>query len=446
MPKTQTLGDIIKLGDLPIEDKEQIADAILYSAEHVGELYNEVNHVPLDENRTSITFVRSYLPEIDKTSERYKNGLIEGVTPDAESINEAEFSVGVREIGWYYKLTTKSAKHAWSDLKARCTKFLTNLFKTYHDEKIADAYLSSANIVTSVDLLALKDLVRLHTILFENGAIDENGFYKLRVNSVVADAMLVVYKDIITHTTQKEAVVTGELGEIAGFRVIRSRLQAFRKNASNNYPFVAYGKNSRGEFPVSIVSYDDMKDQIMYTPPGGLGNDPLKQRLAIGLYIDGHGFFVVDDSVAVVGAEAASSMSSYVSSASGTNLDANLKLENSARSELKRDGAARAIVPAYDYIKMYRYSGSSGTTANTFTLTAKKADGTAWVFDDDGAGKLKVVSGNTSVVTVADGVITTAGTGIATLVISQYDKPELKTIITVEVISGNSNGVNPVLD
>ena len=95
---------------------------------------------------------------------------------------------------------------------------------------------------------------------------------------------------------------------------------------------------------------------------------------------------------------------------------------------------------------MYRYSGSSGTTANTFTLTAKKADGTAWVFDDDGTGKLKVVSGNTSVVTVADGVITTAGTGIATLVISQYDKPELKTIITVEVISGNSNGVNPVLD
>ena len=39
MPKIQTLGDIIKLGDLPIEEKEQISDAILYSAEHQGELY-----------------------------------------------------------------------------------------------------------------------------------------------------------------------------------------------------------------------------------------------------------------------------------------------------------------------------------------------------------------------------------------------------------------------
>ena len=140
MPKTQTLGDIIKLGDLPIEDKEQIADAILYSAEHVGELYNEVNHVPLDENRTSITFVRSYLPEIDKTSERYKNGLIEGVTPDAESINEAEFSVGVREIGWYYKLTTKSAKHAWSDLKAHCTKIYSGIIG--HSSKPVDVYIN----------------------------------------------------------------------------------------------------------------------------------------------------------------------------------------------------------------------------------------------------------------------------------------------------------------
>lgn len=444
MPKIQTLGDIIKLGDLPIEEKEQISDAILYSAEHQGELYTEVNKVPLNDNRTSMTFTRSYLPEIDKSSDRYKNGLIEGITPDPEQINEAEFTVGVNEIGWYYKLTTKAAKHAWSDLKARCTKFLTNLFKTYHDEKIADAYLSSANAVTSCDLLVLKDLVRLHTILFDNGAVDEDGFYKLRVNSVVADAMLIVYKDIITHTTQKEAVVKGELGEIAGFRVIRSRLQAFRKNGSNNYPFIAYGKNAKGEFPVSIVSYDDMKNQIMYTPPGGLGNDPLKQRLAIGLYIDGHGFFVVDDSICVVGAEAASDLSSYASGATGTNLDANLKFVDSARSNLNRVGGAREIIPQYDYVKINQYS--SGTTANTLVIGAKKANGAEWVKAASGSGKLKVVSGNTAVATVAfsEGVctLTTVGGGITTLVLSSIDNPNIKTVMTVEVIgAGVGSGV-----
>ena len=51
-----------------------------------------------------MVFYRSYLPKIDKTSERYVNGLLEGVTPDPEQINEAEFSVSVIENGWYHEV------------------------------------------------------------------------------------------------------------------------------------------------------------------------------------------------------------------------------------------------------------------------------------------------------------------------------------------------------
>ena len=212
MPKT--FGEIVKLGDLPQEEKEQIRDAIIYSAEHEGEFYSEVNKTPLDENRTSMTFTRSYLPEIDKTSDRYKNGLVEGVTPDPEQINEADFTVPVNENGWYYRFTRKALNHAFRSIKQRCIKFLQNIFKSYHDEKIADAYLSSANIVTNIDLLKLNDLLTLHTILFKNGAVEFNGFYKLKVAPEIADQMLIAYKDLITHTTQKESIVKGEIGEI----------------------------------------------------------------------------------------------------------------------------------------------------------------------------------------------------------------------------------------
>lgn len=449
MPKSQTLGEMIKLGDLPLEEKEQIADSIRYSAEHNSEFFGEVNHEKLDENKTSMVFMRSYLPKIDKTSERYRNGLIEGVTPDAEEINEAEFSVSVNEIGWYYKFTNKALKHAWLDIKARCSKFLQNIFVTYHDEKIADAYLASANTVSSCSLLEYKDLLRLNTILFKNGAVPfDGGFYKLKVAPEVADAMLVTYKDLITHTTQKEAVVVGEIGEIGGFRIIKSKLQAFQKDGSNNYAFVAYGKTPKGEYPVSICAYDNMAEDIVVTPLGGLGNDPLKQRGAIGLYVDGHGFYVFDDSVCIAGSMASSALSSALSSATMTHEKSGqaFVFDEAYASKRSAFGGAREIVPEYDYIKMFRYSGSSGTTANTLQLKAVKGDGTAWVFDDDGAGKLKVVSGNTNVVTVADGLITTAGTGFATLVISQYDNPTLKTVITVEVVAGNSNGVNPITD
>lgn len=302
----ETFAEMIKLGDLPLEQKEQISDAIIYSAEHIGEFYNEVNHVKLDANKTSMTFMRSYLPKIDKTSDRYKNGLVEGVTPDPETINEAEFTVSVNENGWWYPFTNKALNHAWTDIKTRCAKFLANLFRTYHDEKIADTYLTSANVATNVDLLNLKDLLTLNTILFKSGAQTfEGGFYKLIVAPEIKDAMLLKFKDLITHTTKKEAVVNGELGELAGFRIIASRLQAFEGKSSGSdykYPFVAYGTNQKGEYAVSICAYDSMAEHVIFTPLGGLGNnDALHQRGSIGLYVDGHGFYVSDDSVAVRG-------------------------------------------------------------------------------------------------------------------------------------------------
>ena len=446
MPRTQTLGDMLKLGDLPLEQKEQISDAIKYSAEHEGEFYTQVNHAKLDANKTSMVFYRSYLPKIDKTSDRYANGLIEGVTPDPEQINEAEFSVSVIENGWYYKFTNKAVNHAWLDIKARCSKFLANLFKTYHDEKIADAYLSSANIVTGLDPLKYEDLLRLKSILFKNGGTGDIIF---KSNFEVIDAMCMQYKDIFEANKKNEVVLEGEVGRVAGIRLVKSRLQAFDK-ASSNHPFVCYCKNQNGEFPVTICAYDNMAEDIIVTPLGGLGNDPLKQRGAIGLYVDGHGFYVSDDAICLRGVIANSAISAKLSSlvptTNFTNLKSDFDFNDSVRSKKSAEGQAREIVPEYDYIKMYRYSGSSGTTANTLQLKAVKGSGTAWVFDDDGTGTLIAVSGNTSVVTVADGLLTTAGTGIASVVIKSRANDKIMTVVTVEVVAGNSNGVNPIKD
>lgn len=427
---------MLKLGDLPLEQKEQISDAIKYSAEHSGEFYTEVNHAKLDANKTSMVFMRSYLPKIDKTSERYVNGLLEGVTPDPEQINEAEFSVGVIENGWYYKFTNKAVNHAWLDIKARCSKFLGNLFATYHDEKIADAYLSSANTVTGFNPLKYEDLLRLGSILFANGGTGE---IILKANSQVIDAMVMKYKDILEVGMKNEAVVEGEVGKVAGIHLRKSRLQAFEK-ASSAHPFVIYCKNKNGEYPVTMCAYDNMAEKVILTPLGGLGNDPLKQRGAIGLYVDGHGFYVSDDSVCIRGTIAHSDISSQLSSLAPSNIGSDDMFADSARSHKRAEGGAREIVPEYDYFKIHQYSSS--TTPNTFQLSALKKDGkTAWVFDDDGTGTLTAISGNTSVVTVADGLLTVAGTGVASIVIKSVANEKIMTVVTVEVISGAGVGV-----
>ena len=439
MPVNQTLGDIVKLGDMPLEQKEQIADSIIYNAKHKGEFYTQVNNRKLDQNKTSMTFIRSYLPEIDKTSDRYTNGLIEGVTPDPETLNEAEFSVHVTENGWYYTFTNKALNHSWHDTKTRCTNFLGNLFRTYHDEKIADAYLSSANIITGASLIEYKDLLRIATILRKNHAQKINGYYILRVASEVADAMLLTYKELFTHTTQKENVIEGEIGEIAGFRVIVSTLQAFEESGSN-YPFVAYGLNEKGDYPVSKVSYDNMAEKIILTPLGGLGNDPLHQRGSIGLYLDGHGFYVEDDSVCVRGTMASSAITSASSSATLSHEKDGKKFvfDEAYASNKTGSNLVRRITPEYDYVKINRYSAS--TTANTLTLKAKKEDGTDWTFGT-GTGKVTAVSGNTSVATISGATLTTAGVGVTTVVITENDNANNKTIITVEVLNGTGTGV-----
>lgn len=443
MPKTQTLGEMIKLGDLPLEQKEQISDAIKYSAEHEGEMFTQVNHAPLDANKTSMVFMRSYLPKIDKTSDRYVNGLLEGVTPDPEQINEAEFSVSVIENGWYYKFTNKAMKHSWLSIKARCSKFLANLFKTYHDEKIADAYLSSANTVTGFDPLDYADLLRVKSILFKNGG---SGEVYLKSNFEVIDAMCMQYKDILEGNKKNEVILEGEVGKVAGIHLVKSRLQAFEK-ASSAHPFIVYCKNQSGEYPVTICAYDDMAESIIVTPLGGLGNDPLKQRGSIGLYVDGHGFYVSDDSVCIRGtiahSDISAKLSSLVPSTNFAHIGSDFAFVDADRSAKRAEGGAREIIPEYDYVKIYRYS--SGTTANTLVIGAKKPSGAEWEKASSGAGKLKVVSGNESVATVAfsEGVctLTTAGVGITTLVLSSISNPKIVTVMTVEVVDGVGSGV-----
>lgn len=402
MPKT--FGEIVKLGDLPQEEKEQIRDAVIYSAEHEGEFYSEVNKTPLDENRTSMTFTRSYLPEIDKTSDRYKNGLVEGVTPDPEQINEADFTVPVNENGWYYRFTRKALNHAFRSIKQRCIKFLQNIFKSYHDEKIADAYLSSANIVTNIDLLKLNDLLTLHTILFKNGAVEFNGFYKLKVAPEIADQMLIAYKDLITHTTQKESIVKGEIGEIGGFRVIKSKLQAFKVSEGKG-KFVAYGLTTKGEYPVGITSYDDMNAEIIYHKPGTNGNDELNQRGSIGLYVDGHGFYVYDDAICVTGTATIADLK---------NVDI---FDNSKRSNL----VSTTIAASNLYPNVTVFELKAGTAQ---TLVVTDEEGTTIAADT-----LTYESTNTDVATVSTaGVVTGVKQGTSRIVISKDDKVNVVTV------------------
>ncbi len=294
----------VLLTELTVEQKAKILDGIILGAEHEGEFVDKVDRISLDANRTSVTWRRSYLPEIDKTSDKFKNGLTEGVTPDAEKYSVAEYSANVIENGWYFDFSTKVLRHSFDDLKSGWTKQLKNLFVSYEDEKIADAYVSTKNVVTDCDLTSLADLTVLSGILYENKAKPIDGFYNLVVSVDLANAMLIAYKDSIQHTSEKEAIIKGEIGYIGNFRVIRSRLQAFKGVGITARPFVAYGLTPEDKYPVCAVSYEDAGNgEIIFKV--GDGTDPLNQRGSLGLYVDGQGWYIQDDTCIITGTAAA---------------------------------------------------------------------------------------------------------------------------------------------
>lgn len=408
-----TFGEIIRLGDLPQEQREKIYDTIMYSAKHDTEFFNEVNRVPLDSSNHSITFERQYLPEIDKTSDRYKHGIVEGVTPSPEQLTLSYYTVSTKKNGWYFKFTDDMLNHAFHSIRERCTTQLSNTFNSYHDEKIVDAYFSSASIITGKkDLTSLEFLSQLRGILKKQGAVPfEGGFFKLVVPIEASAKMLIAFKDILTHTTQKDAIVKGELGEVMGFRIIESKLQAFNENGE--YKFLAYGKTNDGKYPVSAVSYDGMNSRIIFKNLGELGNDPLNQRGSIGLKVDGHGFYVAYDEVCVHGTIDESTL---------TTISKVLTNDSQRSGFVKEYKTASNIYPSFTNLQL-----TVGDT-HTFVINDENQD----VISND---TLAFETTNSKVASVSTaGVITAVKEGLARITISSKTDPTRVNVVTVFVL------------
>ena len=408
-----TFGEIIKLGDLPEEQRMKFYDAIMYSAKHETEFFNEVNKVGLDSSNHSITFERQYLPEIDKTSDRYKHGIVEGVTPAPEKLTLSYYTATTKKNGWYFKFTDDMLNHAFHSVRERCLTQLKNTFNSYHDEKIADAYFNSASVITGdKDLTSLEFLSQLRSILKKQGAVPfEGGFYKLVVPMEASAKMLIAYKDILTHTTQKEAIVKGELGEVMGFRLIESKLQSFSEGGKLRY--LAYGKTEDGKYPVTSVAYDGMNSKIIFKNLGELGNDPLNQRGSIGLKVDGHGFFVAYDEVAVHGTIDSSTVSA---------------VSKVLTSDSQRNGYVAS------------YTTASNIYPEVTTLQLNDGDTYTLVVNDESKSAIDnstliFESTNSDVASVSSaGVITSVAKGVARVTISSKTDATKVNVITVFVI------------
>lgn len=412
------LANLVKLGDMPVEQQAEFWDAILYSAEHQSEMNNFVNKKAIDANKTSITYFRTILPVIDKSSDRYKNGLIEGVTPAPEKMEIMELTADLIQNGWFYGFTDKALQHSYHDLTKVAKDSLANTMRSYNDEKIADTYFSSLNVADGIDITTYEGLLKLKGYLFTARAQTINGSYILMAPLEVLDLLLSKYSDRLTHTTEKNALIQGELGELAGFRLVPSRLQAFH-TADNKLRYLAFGKNTRGEYPVTIAAYKlNENGQIIVKGLGELGNgDALNQRGSIGLKIDGEAFIMSDDSCAIHGViDAARVYNEY---------DYDNKTSNKVRTSVSGVG----FTANASYIEL--------EVGKTFTLAVTSADGT------DITTTATIAVDNTAIATYATKVVTAVKAGMTMLTIKSGD---VTTYIPVKVTPKTPTAVTPATE
>lgn len=308
----KTFGEMARLADLPIENKEQIKDAVIYGLEHETEIANDVTVFKLEANKRSYSFRRHNPPKIDKNSKMYVNGLIEGVTPDPLSYSISEYRVTARPYGWHIPFTDELENHSYDDVVKDFVRDLKNVYVSFYDEKTFDAYLRSANEVTSdaADILTLGGLAKLSAYL-KKYAYPIEGFYNLVIPVEASPSFLTKFADAITHTSEKESVIKGSLGTIGGMRIVTSNSPSLSPDSTGKFKWFAYGKSKiYGGYPVGRVAYDEGME-VIQKPLGSLGNDPLNQRGSTGLKVDGVGWVVLDDNAIITGEYTVSGLSAF---------------------------------------------------------------------------------------------------------------------------------------
>lgn len=409
----QKLGEVLKLQDFPIEQKTEYVDLINLQIARESEFMKWARKVPLGENRTSVTYPIVITPKLDKDGNMYKYGLAEGYSPTPESFEEIEVSKDVKDYGWTYSFTKKWINRSFRDVRTKMINNLNILEKKFIDEKLADAMLGSLNVVSgTIDLCKEADIDKLHVILSDNDAepIDSEGNYGLIVNDQLARAMKRKYGELITHTSQAEAPIKGEIGVFAGFRIITSKTIAFRPTGATTAPFVAFGKGADGELPLGMVDPVGSTDLILKDFGTVTERDYLNRNAAISIALDGVAFWVINDSVVLHGISTTTG-ETYVS----TSQEFDFKTVD---GELNTTSSK--IFPNVESLEL----GGD----DTYTIAVRDNTGA------DVTASCAFASGNTAVLTVgaATGVITPVAKGETVVTIT---KSNLKTFVPVKIKS-----------
>jgi N4-gp56 family major capsid protein len=270
----------VKHGDLTIEQIAYIKKSIITSLRGARTSFWDkfCSHDSVNDGYSAYEWRKLNLPKVKLAD---LQDMQEGVTPAGLTLEYVNFKVQPVDFGTHIAYTDKSVKYNFDDVRRDAsTRLSQHAFETVELRK-ARQFVSGTCTMTAETDNFFRDLTKARTYLKKNKVTPISGTkYGCILTPEQAGSILEKYQDKITHTSQREAVINGYLGELNGFILFENADEVLYKNETTAYALFI-GK-ANGEMPVKTVSF------------GNAGVEVYNNALGEGVSVDAEGKVVAD--------------------------------------------------------------------------------------------------------------------------------------------------------
>ena len=288
---TVTSGTAGNVGNVAADLQTYFAAKLLEVAELVTILdqFGDKQPIPSNSSKT-IHFVR----EEKFTVSANPVQLTEGVAPDANGVTMNQFEAVAEQYGFLVRisdLAELTAKHAVVER----TIYLEGLHaaETY-DQLVFNVLNAATNVyrpnarsadtgLFSTDLISYTDLVALEALLQDQGGrpYESGDYVMVMAPQVYAGVLRDPDFKAAAQLRAPEKIWKGEVGELAGFRIVRSNSPAF---AATSQSTSGQANKVYSSFAIARWAYQvsDLQNLRVYVVAPGGQADPLQQARKIG--------------------------------------------------------------------------------------------------------------------------------------------------------------------
>jgi len=211
------LPNMVTHGELSVEQIAHIQKNILVFIRKDTFWDKFCSHTVVPAGSSSIEWRKLNVPEL--TPSQISN-LTEGVTPAGLQLEYVKFVATPVDYGSWIGYTDKSKRYNYDDVVRDAKTVLAQRARDEAEIRKAMQFISGTCTmsITSGDKKFLGDLLKARTILKKNHIKPLSGNkYGCILGPEHAAKVLLDYAAEITHTSQKEAVIDGYIGELGGF-------------------------------------------------------------------------------------------------------------------------------------------------------------------------------------------------------------------------------------